>query len=114
MKRQLAGLVCAVGVFTSLALPAAYAEDVIAPTTVVTDSNIDMLNIMNQIFSYDIGSGDSAYNSVIQPLTVIDGVNATLVNVINTIVNVNCNIDLSDIGDMVSGIRSDIMKNMCK
>ena len=113
-KKKIAGLLCAVGVITSLSLPSVYAEDIIAPTTSITDSYIDMLNIKNNIYNYSIGSGDASQNSVIQPITVIDDVNAALVNIINTIVNVNVAVDLSDMGSMITGLKADLIANMYK
>ncbi|MCD8180454.1 MAG: hypothetical protein LUF26_03120 [Firmicutes bacterium] len=96
---------------TLLAVPSALAAD-IAPTTVIDNSAIGDLNILNNIFSYDFGSGDSAADTLIMPTTIVSGVNTNLLNVINTVVSINCNIDMSDLSGIISDLREDILSNM--
>ena len=90
--------------------PAAFADAAIAPATSVANSRIANLNILNSIYSYEFGSGNGGEGTtVIAPVTVMDNVNANVANVFNTMVNVNCNIDMSDMSGMVEGMRADIL-----
>lgn len=109
------GIAAAVIAAMSLsAVPSAFAQEVIAPETVISDSSIGNLNQLTSIFSYNFGSGESASDTLIEPITVIEGVDANLINIINTIVNINCNIDLSDMSNMIEKLRADVLSNMSK
>lgn len=107
-------IAAALASMTLAAVPSAFAADVIAPTTAIDNCAIGDLNILNNIFSYDFGSGEADGNTTIAPTTIVNGVNTNLLNVINTIVNVNCNIDMSDMSDMIASLRADILSNMSK
>lgn len=107
MTALLAVMILAIG-----AVPSAFAADVIAPETVVADSDIGTFNLINNIISHSIGSDDDGSGdlTLIQPTTVIEGVRTNLLNVINTIVNIN--VDVSDLGSMISDMRSDITEKL--
>ena len=93
------------------AAPAALAADTyITPQTVIDNSAIEQLNILNNISSFQIGGEGETLDgdtSVIQPFTYLEGVNANVVNLINTIVNVQ--VDTSGMVDSFTDMRNSIL-----
>ncbi|MCC8160137.1 MAG: hypothetical protein LIO53_02275 [Oscillospiraceae bacterium] len=113
MMKVKAIIAAALASMTLAAVPSAFAAD-IAPTTVIDSSVIGDLNILNNIFSYDFGSGDSGVDTTIAPTTVISGIDANLVNIVNTVVSCNINIDINDLSGIISDLRADLLSNMSK
>lgn len=98
----------------SLGAVPAFAQDIIAPETVIQNSSIGDLNSLTTIISHNIGSDTDSTGTVIQPVTVIDGLDTNLLNLITTIVNINCHVDLSDINGMIESMRGDIIDSMSR
>ena len=107
MKKILAiFLTLALG-FTMMALPAS-AQTYIVPETVINDSTADLINIINNIHSWQI-SGEGNYegaDTIINPTTYVEGVDTTILNIFNTIVNVQ--IDSSELANSFGDIREKI------
>lgn len=93
---------------------AAFAETTIAPATAAIDSNIGNLNIFQNIHSYNYGNGAQTDNTTIAPTAILNDADSNIVNIVQTVVDVNVNVDMSDMQSTIAGIRQDIFNKMRK